>query len=310
MVRVWVCLALAASWARAANFELIGQLEPEQGVVVYLHGATMPFRATAEADLNGRFRFRRLPAGTYVLMVGALQRTVEVGPSLADAKHRVKIRIRVPDQGSGLDLPGANRVSIGELSIPKDAQNEYEEAEKALGHRDVPAAVAHLRRAVEIAPSFAAAWNHLGTIAYQTGQYVEAEADFGQGLAADPEAYAPLVNLGGVLLSLGKWNEALAYNRRAVQENPNDALANSQLGMAYFYSGQMDPAEKYLTAAKRIDPSHFSHPQLLLAEIYLRRSQPGAAADELQDLLNHHPDLANASKIRQEIARLRAESHQ
>lgn len=306
---VWICIGLAAVWAKAAEFELIGRLQPEQAVSVYLHGATRPFSATAEADSNGRFRFRKLSAGAYVLMVGAFQRTVEVGPSLADSKHREKITIHVPDGGGNPDLPGQHRVSVRELSIPKGAQREYEAAEKALGRRDVPTAVEHLKRAVELAPQFAAAWNHLGTIAYQTSQYSEAEGYFRKGLEADPAAYAPLVNLGGVLLNLGRWSEALEYNQRAVRESPNDALANSQLGMAYFYSGQMNAAEKYLTTAKQIDPAHFSHPQLLLAEIYLRRNQPGAAADELQDLLNRHPDLANASKIKEEISRLQAETH-
>ena len=76
--------------------------------------------------------------------------------------------------------------------------------------------------------------------------------------------------------------------------------------MAYFYSGQLDAAEKYLTEAKQIDPAHFSHPQVLLAEIHLRRNEPEAAAGELEDLLKQHPDLPNASKIEEQIARLRA----
>ena len=66
--------------------------------------------------------------------------------------------------------------------------------------------------------------------------------------------------------------------------------ADSQLGIAYFYSGQLDIAEKHLAEAKRIDPAHFSHPQWLLAQIHLRRNEPKAAAGELQDLLKQHPD--------------------
>jgi len=162
---------------------------------------------------------------------------------------------------------------------------------------------------VALAPQFSAAWNHLGTIAYQTGLYAQAETDFRQALEADPEAYAPLVNLGGVLINLDRRSEALECNLLAVRKSPSDALANSQLGMSYFYAGQLDAAEKYLTAAKQIDPAHFSHPQLLLAEIHLRRNEREAAANELQDLITRHPDLANASKIKDTIAHLRAEAH-
>lgn len=273
---------------------------------MYLQGATTPFNATTEADLNGRFHFRTLLAGAYVLMVGGLQRTVEVGPSLADSKGRLRVTLDLRNASAEPGFERRASVSVRELSIPKEARLQYEDAQKALAWRDVSAAVAHLKRAVDIAPEFSAAWNHLGTIACQTGQYVEAEADFRKGLVADPDAYAPLVNLAGVLINLGKWDEALEYNRRAVLASPNDALANSQLGTAYFYTGEIDSAEKYLTTAKGIDPAHFSHPQILLAEIHLRRNEQEAAAQELQDLLQRHPDLQNASKIREEVGRLSA----
>jgi Tfp pilus assembly protein PilF len=305
---VWFAMLVAAACAQAADFELNGHIQPEQPVRVYLQGATTPFKATTEADLNGRFHFRKLLRGTYVVMVGGLQRTVEVGPSLADSKGRVSVTIVLQDTDAGSGLERRASVSVRELSIPNEARREYEEAQKALGRRDVPAAIAHLKGAVELAPDFTTAWNHLGTIAYQSGQYVEAEADFRKALDADPDAYAPLVNLGGVLINLGKWDEALECNRRAVLKSPHDGLANSQLGMSYFYEGQLDAAEKYLTAAKQIDPAHFSHPQLLLAEIHLRRNEPEAAVRELKDLLNRHPDLSNAAKIREEILRLRAGS--
>lgn len=244
-----------------------------------------------------------------MLMVGTLQRTMEVGPSLADSKDRISITINLADAGVDPNFSARNRVSIRELSVSKEAQREYDKAEEALGRGNVSAAVEHLKRAVALAPRFSAAWNHLGTIAYQTRQYPEAESDFRKGLEADPEAYPPLVNLGGVLLNLGKWSEALDYNGAAVRRSPNGALANSQLGMAYFYSGQLDSAEKYLLAAKQIDAAHFSHPQQLLAEIHLRRNEPEAAASELQDLLTRHPDLPNASKIKEAIARLRPVVH-
>ena len=303
---VWIGVLVATTCAQTADFELIGHVQPEQPLPVYLQGATTPFNATTEADLNGRFHFWMLLAGAYVVMVGGLQRTVEVDPSLADSKGRVRVTFDLRYAGAEPGFEHRASVSVRELSIPKEARREYEDVQKALGRRDVSAAVAHLKRAVDIAPQFSAAWNHLGTIAYQTRQYVEAEADFRKGLEADPAAYAPLVNLGGVLINLAKWDEALDYNRRAVLASPTDALANSQLGTVYFYTGELDSAEKYLTTAKEIDPAHFSHPQMLLGEIHLRRNEPDAAAQELQDLLERHPDLPNASKIKEDVARLRA----
>jgi tetratricopeptide (TPR) repeat protein len=151
---------------------------------------------------------------------------------------------------------------------------------------------------VKIAPQFAAAWNQLGTMAYQRQRYIDAEADFRKALDADPEAFEPLVNLGGVLLNLGRPGEAVAYNQRAVARRPNNALANSQLGLTWFELNDTDEAEKYLKAAIRLDPAHFSHPQLTLAEIYLRRGDRAGAVAALKQFVELHPDAPEAAAIR------------
>jgi tetratricopeptide (TPR) repeat protein len=108
-----------------------------------------------------------------------------------------------------------------------------------------------------------------------------------------------------VLVTLHKLDEALEVNARATMTRPNDALANSQLGMTHFELGQFDTALKYLERARKLDPAHFSHPQLFLAEIHLRRGQKPEAALVLEDFLQHHPDYPQAEIMRQNIVKLR-----
>ena len=67
----------------------------------------------------------------------------------------------------------------------------------------------------------------------------------------------------------------------------------------------MDLAQKHLERARQIDPAHFSHPQLVLAEIHLRRGERREAADVLEEFLRYHPDWLQATKMRQTIAELR-----
>ncbi len=162
-----------------------------------------------------------------------------------------------------------------------------------------------LERAVDRSPEFSAGWNNLGTIAYQQHNYERAEECFRQALEQDPQSYEALVNLGGVLITLHKLDEALSQNSLAVQKRPNDALAQSQLGMTYFSLAQYDFAKKHLEQARQIDPAHFSYPQLVLAEIYLREGDRREAADALDDFLEHHPDWAQAGAIRNKIVDLR-----
>jgi tetratricopeptide (TPR) repeat protein len=304
------CVGLVAGESR---YEISGHIVPECEAVVSLHGATTPFSSSSQADLRGRFRFRGLLAGTYTITVfvpnrGETRQTIEVGPGVANGKHRVEILIEIAE--AKLETEDSRKrgalVSARELSIPDRAHREYSEAQKCLSRRDVPGAITHLERAVEIAPQFSAAWNNLGTIAYQSSRFADAESYFRRSLEQDHGAFAPLVNLGGAALSLGKLDEALEYNLQAVLARPNDALANSQLGMTYFAVDNLPLAVKYLEIAKRLDPTHFSHPQLTLAAIHVRRGEQALAADELEDFLQHHPDSPRSAEIRGAIAKMRS----
>ncbi len=295
--------------AAERKFELRGKIEPApRPASVTLHGSHFPFYAATMSGYDGRFRFRNLDPGAYTLAIfvpgrGEVRRTVEVGAAFADRKGR--IRLTVPFQPSGESLQETGTVSVRELTIPDDARDEYAKALKRLNQRDVEGARDHLRRAVKIAPNFVAAWNHLGTIAYQAADYESAEKYFLEALKHEPGAYSPVVNLGGTLLSLNRYQEALKYNQFAVSQRPDDALANSQMGMNYFFLGEDDKALEYLKTAKRLDPSHFSQPQLVLAQIYTRRGHLQAAIEELEDFLARHPEAPNAEAVNAWLEKLR-----
>ncbi len=315
MLRMWIAGLVA--WTALAHqpvYELRGRIEPETRAALSIYGANTPFSATGEADDGGRFRFRNLVAGAYTLSIvvpgrGEARVTIEIGPAAADSARRIDVVLNLKD--SDFTMADAarrrNAVSAAQLAIPARAWREYEEAKRDLARRDAAAAQAHLEKAVGIAPPFEAAWNTLGTIAYQRRDYERAEQCFRKALRYDPNAYEALVNLGGVLINLHRLAEAMDYNDRAVSRRPNDALANAQLGMTYFEMGSFDLAEKYLARAVEIDPAHFSHPQLILADIHVRRSEPRRAADDLENFLAHHPDWPGAQEMKRQIERLRKE---
>jgi Tfp pilus assembly protein PilF len=311
VVPIFALLAALGAGAAEPLYQLQGSIHPEGQASVTIFGATTPFQESALSDHRGRFRFRRLLAGTYTVAVfipgrGEVRQTVAVGPAGADRRGRLGVRIDVSEANVVAEeaIRRRNLVSVRELSVPPQARREYEEARKKLARRDAAGAAAHLERAVQLAPQFAEAWNTLGTIAYQSREYEKAATYFREALEQEPGAYEPLVNLGGVLLNLDQPEEALAYNRHAVLRRSNDALAHSQLGQTYFFLGQLDLAIKHLNEAKRLDPSHFSHPQLVLAEIYLQRQENQAAAAELQEFVRRHPDDPNAGRWREAIAKL------
>ncbi len=312
MLRGAVFAALVcAVQAGEAQFELFGTIPVEERASVTLFGVASPYTSSTLAE-DGRFTFKRLPAGAYTVSIfvpgrGEVRQTVEVGPGSADARGRVRLilQLKETDFVTADVFRRQHSIAARQLAVPEKAVHEYEDAQHDLAHRDVESALKRLERAVEIAPQFSAAWNNLGTIAYQTRHFERAEECFRESLQADPGAYEPLVNLGGVLINLNRLDEAWKFNTFAVLVRPNDALANAQLGMTYFGQGNMEFAEKFLLEARRIDPAHFSHPQLFLAEIHLRRGDKRAAADDMEDFLKHHPDWPQAARMRERIEEFR-----
>ena len=301
-------IAIAAIPCHA--LDLSGRINPAASMPVTLHGISLPYEGSTVSDSGGRFHFGKLRAGNYTLTVnsgnrGAAVRTIDLSPGTADAKGRLNLLVHIEDRqlesekGRGTSAV----VTATMLSVPESASKEYNAAQACLSRKtpDPACASDHLQRAVGIAPQFAAAWNQLGTMAYQARDYAAAEGYFRRAMEAEPEAFEPLVNLGGVLLNLGRAQEALELNRRAAERRPNDALANSQLGTTYYLLNNPDLAEKYLQAALAIDPSHFSGPQLPLAQIYLKRGDRSAATAQWRDFLARHPDSPQAAAIRAQL---------
>jgi tetratricopeptide (TPR) repeat protein len=303
-----LALHLSAATSEPA-FEIRGEVLPHRVASVSLHAIATPFAVSTLAGPDGHFRFKEVEPGTYTISVSTqlgseVRKTVEICAATADKKGRVTVGISLDGQAS--NRAEAGTVSARSLQVPDRAQREYEQALRDIARRDFDGALVCLQRSVRIAPGFATAWNQLGTMAYQTQHYREAENYFRKGLDADPNAYEPLVNLGGVLLTLDNFDGALKYNSEAVRRRPEDALGQSQLGLTYALLNQLDAAEKHLLVSIRLDPDHFSRPQLTLAEVYIRKNEPGRAADELEGFLRSHPDWPSAAKMEQSIAQLRS----
>ena len=302
----------------AESFELAGKItlkdrhiSPDNLPLVLLEGAKVPFVAHTRTDLSGKFKFKNLQPDMFTLIVyvpraGEYRKTVEVSAGLADSKGRVFIDVEFQ---SNLGSGALQKASLNMLSIPEKALREYEKARRKLGSRDSEGATAHLKKAVEIAPQFVEAWNTLGTLAFKAAEYRLADSYFREALKQDPEYYPSVVNLGGALLMQSKLREALAFNIAAIQARPEDALAHSQLGLNHYYLSQFPEAEKHLKIAISLDPSHFSFPQLPLAEIYLSRKDFASAARELDQFLKLHPDAGKTAAVKKRMDRIRSALH-
>jgi tetratricopeptide (TPR) repeat protein len=297
------------------RYQLIGKVLQGNGKVfhgvtpvAYLNGTLMPFVERTLVGPDGKFEFKNLRKGIFTLTVmvprvGELSKTVDVGPSFADSKGAIQTTMQF-----GVDAVSelSHEITVTELSIPEGARKEYRKAQDRIEHGDVQGAVVHLKKTVEIAPQFSAAWNHLGTIAHQAKQYAKAEEYFQEALNCAPDSYLPLVNLGGALLAQNKSAESLEINLLAIKTKPTDPLARTQLGFSYLQLGQLDEAERQLQRAIMLEPGHFSYPQLLLAIVYRRKMDIPAEIRVLEEFLRLHPDSDWVLTVRKELEQAKA----
>ena len=298
--------------ADVSNYELHGAVSWPEGIkaegsslIVQLSGVESDLQLSGVADAKGLFRFKKIPAGMYLLTAfipraARSRMTIEIGPSFADSKGRVEVSIRLAPRRP---RPERFQVPAGQLGIPKRARDEYEKGMQRLSKRDRDGAAAAFARALTAAPEFSAAHYQLGIIASQQGRLSEAEAHYRTALQQSPGYYPYLLGLGGSLLALRDGAQAVSVNEGAVRARPEDPQAHIQMGYSYLLVGRLEDAEKHFKQTIALDPANYHYPQLALAEIYRMRQDYSAVVVQLEDFLKLHPD----SKMSRDVNRILSE---
>jgi len=83
------------------------------------------------------------------------------------------------------------------------------------------AAIATFSEIVRRKPDFAEGWNKRATVYYLAGEYASSIADCGEVLKRNARHFGALSGLGLIYTQLERYDEALAWYRKALEVNPN-----------------------------------------------------------------------------------------
>ena len=265
-----------------------------------------PFRQELGAG-GETVRFKGLKAGIYILCLFG-----EKGRSRCESIDLIPAANQIPQvfvkQIQAPPMPvhqkDSHQVSKNRLAIPGKAHKELIKSEEAQLRGATQEALRHLERAIELYPEYVDALNNLGTYYHRSGNYERSIKYFARATELAPEFFAGWVNLGGSLLAVGRLEPALEANKQAIKLRPGDALANSQMGMNYFYMRQFDEAKQYFLKVLGVDPSSANQPHLFLAHIAHLEGRPEEARSFIGNYLELHPNSPQAPHLRRTLQHL------
>ena len=108
-----------------------------------------------------------------------------------------------------------------------------------------------------------------------------------------PGDFVALANLGSVLESAGKGDEAIAMLRGAVAARPDHAQARNMLGTALQAQGHLDEAAAEFVQAMKLQPGYLD-PEYNLGNVLLAKGRPAQAIARFERVLQASPDDAAA----------------
>jgi tetratricopeptide (TPR) repeat protein len=154
-------------------------------------------------------------------------------------------------------------------------------------------ALSFYRKALEINPNSAKAYNGLGYVYDSLGQYQEAISYYEKALQIDPSYATAYNNLAFAYGNLGEHQKSIPYYEKALQLDPNLAIAYGNLAFAYFQLGQPEQSIFYLQKNIQINPNDATAHNLL-GFIYIGLGQNQQAISYLERALQIDPNYAKA----------------
>ena len=199
------------------------------------------------------------------------------------------------------------------LKRPTDARPEYErcialdpkmaEAQLNLGilllNADPKAAVVPLSKAVELQPSQSRPRYLLGIAQERSGDLAGAAQSFEGATHLDPKDADALTHLGGLMLRLGKPDEAEGKFRQALEIEPKSPSALQGLAQSLELQKKPEAAEAYRNYLA-VQPSDAAAEQRVIHSL-LEEKKYDAALAELDKLPKTNPPSMETLKLRADI---------
>lgn len=258
---------------------------------------------------EGQVTFSNIPPGTYRVKVSGmdLEETTTEGfvVDRNDPMHMEWVHVQ-PKQNASNTGSTQGMVSAVDLKVPEKARKEMNKGNDAFLAGDMKKAIEHYRKATELYPQFATAFNNLGAAYMRLQDRASARDAFAKAAEADPAMPSANANLARIYILDKQPGQAIPLLTRALSGAPNDAEFLMLMARAQLETEHYDEAISYARKAHSQPHPKFAFVHLIAGQALQAENKPEEARIEYEIFIKEAPDAPQAAQVRNVIGQLAA----
>ncbi len=262
--------------------------------------------SSATSGQDGIVAFRDLPLGRYEITVagGILPPRREVQVDGRNSQFALELPLSQPSVRVG------ETVSIQQLTIPREAREALNAATEAWERFDWKKAREQATRALALHPDYGAALAVLGFLDLQDGNLELACAHLKRAIEKDPNSALAYLALGSTYNSMNHYDAALEVLSVFPSVSADTWQLHYEVARAFIGLGQHESGLREIIYAQRLSQQDRAVLHLGKAHALLGLHRNSEAAAELEIILSKQPNGPFASDAQGLLATLRSRGHQ
>lgn len=211
--------------------------------------------------------------------------------------------IPLPGKKPASEVPANGSLDARIAAIPPEAKKEFDVGQKAINDNDYATAIPHLKKAIDLYPKYAEAYQLLGVAQLKSNQGPEAEASLVKAIEIEDRMPRAQYFLGVLYAMTGRASLAEKPLSRFAELDPQNPEAHFELAKVSFALDKFPGAE--LHARKSIELKE-ANPgvHVVLGYALLRQKKADEAKQEFELFLSRIPSGPMASDVKNVIAQL------
>jgi lipopolysaccharide biosynthesis regulator YciM len=281
--------------------------------VQLMDGSGIDAVSTTYTNDAGMAAFEGIKVGLYhVVVSGDIIETADSGQVEIDTRKVSQfVYITVtPKADQNATHPGAGpSISAADLNIPENARKEFDKASEYIAKQNWNKAIDRLKKAIEIYPKYANAYNNLAVAYGHMGDRAAERSALEQAIGLNDRLAAAYVNLAKMDITDHRFPEAEGLLGHATTADPTDAKSLVLLANVQLLDNHFDDAIANCRKVHSMAPSAHALVHYIAARAFEHQNRPNDAFSELQTFLKEESDGPRAEAVRKEMGQLQAYLH-